>query len=748
MVFFISCNPVKYVPEEKYLLNTSKIKVIDKSVKPDPLKTYIKQKPNKRIFGSIRFHLGLYNLSNLEKEKGFSKFLRKIGEEPVVYDPYLTQRTLNQLGIYMEHKGFYHASIYDSVSFKGQKANVTYYIVGNKPYTVRDITYSIPDTGLRRIYFSDTINNLIERGDRFDKDVVLQNERIRIEKLFKANGYYNFSREYVFFNWDSALHEVNVEVQIENPMNSFTGRISNHRQYKIRKILVTAIPDPLKRDNFTSSADTFDAGKNIFITDMKRLRINPKSFVQFIYIQPGKFYNENSVDETYKHVTSLNLFKQVDIRFSELNSPDTSRYLWLDCIIRLSSSPPQFYDVNLEGTNSSGNIGGGVNFIYRHNNLFKNAEVLDLKLLGAVEWLRATDKSFARSKEFGIETNIKLPTFLIPARNRNFIKKYNPRTVLSFSYNYQNRPDFTRTVANAGFGYTWRQSRFQEHIFRPFELNFVDIKDPSSDFEEIISGTYLESSYRDHLISNMAYSYIYNSQNIKKNQDFHYYRINVEAAGNTLSLFNRYYTREQNSTSSYYKVLGIQYAQYVKTDFEFKYYNIINPANNIVYRIFAGVAYPYGNASAIPFEKRYFSGGANGLRAWQVRSLGPGSYNDTTNRTRYPNITGDIKLEFNFEYRFKLFWVLEGAFFVDAGNIWAIRKEDNRDGSWFQAKSFYKELAMDSGLGFRFDFSFFIFRTDIGMQMRDPSLPKNERWILGDLKRDNFAFQIGIGYPF
>lgn len=752
--FLSSCNPTKYVPADKMLLNKYKTEVSDKSVKTETLKTYIKQKPNKRIFGWIRFHLGLYNFSNIKKEKGIHKFLRKIGEEPVIYDPYLTEKSLNQLDIYMKNKGYYNAKISDSVYFKGKKANVYYYIEPGKPYIIRDIAYSIKDTGIGRIYFADTTNNLIKRGDKFDKDVVLQNERTRIERLMKVNGYYNFSREYVFFNWDSALHKVNVEVQIENPMNTSTGKESIHRQYKIRNILVSGIPDPSDPAGYNSiNKDTIEVGKNIYLTDIKKLRINPKSFVQFIYIQSGRLYSEASIEETYTHVSSLNLFKLVDIKFAELsNLPDTSNYLWLDCNIRLSPAVTQSYSADLEGTNSSGNIGGGVHFNYRHINLFGNAELFDLKVRGSIEFLRERNTNkYAPGQEFGIESTIKFPTFLIPARNKNFIKKYNPKTLLSLSYNYQDRPEFIRTVANIGFGYNWKQSRFQEHIFRPFEINFVDIKKPSPEFEKLISGTYLESSYRDHLITNMSYSYIYNSQNIKKSQDFDYFRVNIEPAGNTLSLFNSKFKRASDSISSYYEVLGIQYSQYLKTDFEYKYYNIINSTNNIVYRAFAGVAYPYGNARAIPFEKKYFSGGANGLRGWQARSLGPGtSVEDTTSSSKYPNSTGDIKIELNFEYRFKLFWKLEGAFFMDAGNIWAIRKEDNREGGWFQPKSFYKEFAMDSGLGFRFDFSFFIFRTDIGMKMRDPSLPEGERWILGNRKlvRDDFAFQIGIGYPF
>lgn len=755
VLLLFSCNPTKYVPDDKYLLYSSKVKIIDKAVKRDAPKSYIKQKPNKKIFGWIRFHLGLYNLSNIKKEKGIHKFLRKIGEEPVIYDPYLTERSLNQLRIFMENKGYYNSLIYDSIYFKGKKASVVYYIEGGKPYTIRDIQYSIEDTNIRRIYFADTLNTLLKRGDLFDKDVVLQNERIRIERLLKTNGYYNFSREYVFFEADSNLstRQVNLEVQIKNPVNISTGVETSHKQYKVRELVVSRMPDPLNF-NAIEDNDTIEAGKGIYLTDIKNLKINPRSFVQFLYIQPGKLFSENSVEETYSHVSSLNLFKLVDIKFTELNNlSDTSKFIWLDCNIRLVPSSLQSYSADLEGTNSSGNIGGAVNFNYQHINLFGNAEVLNLKFRGALESLTEKySKTISRTEEYGIEANIRFPTFLIPVRTENFIKKYNPKTNLSLSYNYQKRPDFTRTVANIGFGYNWKETRHKEHIFRPLEINYVDIPNTSPSFDSIIWGTYLESSYRPHLITVMAYSYIYNNQNIKKNQDFRYFRLNAESAGNTLSLFNSKFKTIYDSTFSYNEVLGIQYSQYLRGDVEVKFYNYVNPTNTTVYRLFAGLAYPYGNARAIPFEKRYFSGGANGLRGWQLRSLGPGSYSDddTTRVRKFPNSTGDIKLEINFEYRFKLFWKLEGAFFMDAGNIWAIRKEDNREGALFEWDKFYKELAMDTGLGFRFDFSFFLVRTDIGMKLRDPSQPEGSRWIPGSrkLNRSDFVFNLGIGYPF
>lgn len=754
---FYACNPTKYVPEDKYLLNSVKVEIKDKSIKPDELKTYFKQRPNKRILGFVKFHLGLYNLSNIKKDSGFNRRLREIGEAPVIFDPLLTEKTVGQFNTYMRSKGYYNALVSDTVVYTRKRAYVTYKLKGGRPYLINDIKYikdSIPDSTLRRIIFADTVNSLIKRGRRVEYDV-LQSERIRIEKLLKGQGYYGFSKEYSSFSVDTFLNNymANIYLAVQNPG---TGALTmdHHPLYKIRNIVISNLSDPLEKKQIRVSADTLQFGNGIYFKDYKSIRIKPETFEQFVYIQPGRLYNETSVDETYNHISSLKLYKMVDIKFLELPPLDTSRFNWLDCNIRVSTALLQSWSPNVELLYNTGNFGGGVNLAYQHKNLFGNAEVFDLKVKGEIGSLKEKTSSLIyRTEEFGTEMNLNFPKFLIPYRSTNFIKKYNPKTLLTIAYNYQNRPDYKRTVANFSFGYSWKETRFKEHIIRPFEMNVVyaDIK-PS--FDSIISGTILESSYRTHLIPLLSYSYIFNNQTIKKNKDYKYLRVNAETAGFMLSKFNN--LLPVDSVTGFHKLWGIQYSQYLRADFEYKYYQILNEGNNIVYRIFAGIGYPYGNAKAMPFEKQYFGGGAYSIRGWQARSIGPGSYNDTvqystSNYRQFPNSTGDIKLEANLEYRFKLFWVLEGALFMDAGNVWAIHKDVDRPGADFEWNKFYKDIALGSGVGLRFDFSFFLFRTDLGMKLRDPSYNPGEKWVIGNHRlnwRDHFALTLCIGYPF
>jgi outer membrane protein assembly factor BamA len=408
----------------------------------------------------------------------------------------------------------------------------------------------------------------------------------------------------------------------------------------------------------------------------------------------------------------------------------------------------QSNNIEVEGTNSSGNLGGALNLVYQHRSLFGNAESFTLKLRGAMEAIKRQEvNQISKTLEYGAEASINFPKFLLPFTSIKIIKKYNPKTSITIAYNFQQRPDYTRKVANVSFGYNWKQDKHITHYFNLIEMNYVEIPYSSPEFDRNIRGTYLENSYTDHLVPVTSYSIVFNTQNIKKTVDFHYIKYNIESAGNILTGINS--LTNSKKYDGHYELFGIQYSQYLRSDIDFRYFDVLNQGSSLAYRFFAGAAFPYGNALAVPFEKQYFSGGANSIRGWQVRTLGPGSFKDTTNTKQYPNSTGDIKLEANIEYRFKLFWILESAFFLDAGNIWTIKDSKERPGAVFKFNKFMDDLALGSGVGLRFDLKFFLFRTDLGLKMRDPSR-LTDKWIFSQKKlllRD-FALCIAIAYPF
>ncbi|OFX44925.1 MAG: hypothetical protein A2X13_13350 [Bacteroidetes bacterium GWC2_33_15] len=750
-----SCSPARHVPEDKYLLDKSKIRISKSDLKKDELKIYIRQKPNKRILG-LRFHLWLYNMSNPKKEKGVSNWLRRIGEEPVLFDEYLTEKSNTQLNAFLNTKGYYNSTVKDSVIFNRKKAKVYYYIKPNQPYKIKSLNYLIEDEGIKPIVMTDTPNSLIKIGDNFDRDM-LQDERKRIETLLKQKGYFNFDKQYVYFQADSSSQNLTVDItlvvkQFQQKDTSELNKTSNHKKYYINNVYVYTNFDPrksliYKQDYFNSFDTTYSNG--IYFIKQAGERSSNKVIFQSNFLKEVSLYSLDNSNSTFQHLNSLRLYKLINIQFKELFplANDSLDVGYLDCTIQLTRFNLQSYTVEFQGTNSSGNLGVGGNLLYQNKSFFGGAEIVDFKLNGSVETLNEQIQRINNTIELGGDITVSIPKFILPVfRAEEFSKKYKPKTHISIGYNYQDRPDYRRTIANIAYGYSWDGNKYNKHILRLIELNAVKLPYVTQDFKEYIEKTLLSSSYENHLVSVTNYSFIFNNQDIKKNKDFYYFRLNSELSGNILSAISEISNSKTNNGS--YEIFGLPYSQFVKLDFDFRYYQILNETNNFVYRIFVGAGMPYGNSSAIPFEKKYFSGGANSIRAWSVRSLGPGSYTGDT-ISDYPNQTADIKLEANFEYRFKLFWVLEGALFLDAGNIWSI-KEDNREGAFFNKNEFYKEIAIGSGLGFRFDLSFVILRCDIGIKLRDPSLPSDQRWIVGNREfvRNDLSFNIGIGYPF
>jgi outer membrane protein assembly factor BamA len=754
-----SCNPTKYVPQGETLLDETHVIINKEGIKKSDLLPYIKQKPNKKILGA-KFHLGLYNLSNINKDKWPHSWLREIGEEPVIFDPYATAKSRDQIQSYIGSKGYFDSRVTETIETANRKSKVYYNVELKTPYTIRNLYYEIPDSVIRKIFNFDSVNCLIERGSPYDVDV-LQAERSRFERAVKDHGFYSFSgADHIFFNVDSTIG--NRQVNIYYGVKKFLRLDANnqavlvpHSIYRVRNIYI--YPDFVPRDAleggeaYLKSLDTTYYEGFYFISPRKKPEMKYDVILQSLYLKPGNLYNITNTDQTQSHLLSLKTFRLVNIYYNEVKNPDASKEgeLTLDCNIQLTLLSQQSFKVEIEGTNSAGNLGGALNFIYQHKNLFRGAELFNLKLKGAYEALSQQNTKLRSSQEYGIETSLRLPKFMVPfIKTEGFIKKYNPTTMILAAYDYQNMPFYNRTMANATFGYTWHGNTFNTHIVNPIQVNLVNLLSIDSAFQaRIESSSYLAYSYRDVLIVGGNYSYIFSNQKIKKSRHYWFVRINTEAAGNLLNLSSQ--IAGISKTDGSYNILGQPFAQYVRADIDFRYNVIINDVSSIVYRGFVGAGIPYGNSKAIPFEKQYFGGGANGIRAWQVRSLGPGSY--VPEDKRFLNQTSDIKIEGNIEYRFKLFWILESALFLDAGNIWSYSYDPSRPGSQFHFDKFYNDFAVGTGVGFRFNFNFVLIRADMGMKLRDPWITSGSKWITvnGPYNfKDDFTLVIAIGYPF
>jgi outer membrane protein assembly factor BamA len=760
LMLLASCSSSRFVPQGKYLLNRIDVKVDDKNLKKQNLRSYIKQKENLRILGFLKFYLGLYNLSSAKKQ---NDWLKRIGEAPVLYDVYQTQKSKEQLEIFLKNKGYYNAVVKDTTEIdpKKRKLNLVFRVQAGKPYRIRKYIYSIRDKAVRETILKDTTDQLIKTNQIFDLDV-LNAERQRLVSYLKNRGYYTFVEDFISFRADTSFNNnrVDLTVKIDDKPASDDSVSFRLRKYKIRNYVID--PD-VKTVDFTQAGpaekvDTLRQGNYLFLYS-GRLAYKPGLFYNLNRMKDSTYFCQQNVEKTYQALNRLRQFKLININFDETSTFDEDSVSLLDCKMLLSPLPKQNISVDIEGTNSSGNLGVAGNLNYQQRNIFGGAEVFDIQLRGARERQQAMISNNSlnfNTKEFGVESSLTIPKFLSPFLAHRWFSFQIPQTKFTVGFNYQRRPDYTRTITNLKFGYNWKTSNFELHTFNPIDFNYVVLYSFNPDFMNKIQDLYIKSSFTDHLIVASNYSWIYNTQNPDKREDYQYYRVNLESAGNLLSLYSRIINKRKTlatdtltgQLSSYYEVLNTRFAQYVKGDFEYRFGHVIDDKSSLVARAFLGVGVPYGNFDVLPFEKKYFTGGANGIRAWQVRSLGPGSYQAPANS--YPNQSGDIKIEANLEYRFKLFWLMEAALFTDAGNIWAINYRDNRPGALFKFDGFYQQIAVGSGAGLRFDFTYFLFRLDLGMKMRDPSLPAGRRFIPGSyrIKADDFNLSFAIGYPF
>lgn len=755
ILFACSCSSTRRIADGEYLLSKTKIEIDSKEIDQNEIKKYAKQSPNKTILG-LKFHLFLYNLASPKREKFPSSWFRRIGEEPVIWDDILTESTTNQYKKFLETKGYYEARIQDTVKLKKKKAETLYKISLGEPYTINSIKYKFEDQSVSELILADTVNCLMHIGDRFDKEV-LQNERQRLEMLMKNNGYFKFNREYIFY--EALETEIRNKVDLiitikENVlgMPDPVTKVKHHYQYKINKSYVYT--DFTNFNNLSDEekqrADTVKIEKNNVIY-LGKQKIRPEAVLYPNLMNPGRIYNLQDVKKSYNNYSSLGLFRIINIHFDELSNrfADTSDYRYINEVIELTPRKKQAYQFEIVGTNSAGDIGARANLLYNNFNLFRGAENFQVILTGAIEAMEKREKS-PPMMEFGIETSLTFPKFLVPFNANRFTRKFNPRTIIDISYNYQDRPDYIRTIARTSFGYKWSGNEYNTHQLIPIDFNYVRLPEGIKDTAlwNDIKDTPLRNSYEDHTILAARYVFEFSNQRIEKRGDFVYLRATLEPAGNLISGIKSLTSAENDST-----LFQVPYFQYVKSDIDLRLYRQITPDNKIVYRFFVGVGYPVGKSETLPFEKMYFSGGPYGIRAWSTRTLGPGSVSDTISTAIYANNLGDIKLEMNFEYRFKLFWKLEGAFFVDAGNIWTIKKYPSRPGTSFEWNRFYNEIAVGTGLGARFDFSFLLIRTDFGIKLRDPAIQEGSRWIDFSGTADKslgkrFVFQFGIGYPF
>ena len=767
VLFYQACMPARNLPDGQYLLNRNKIEIEDADIKPHELRSYIRQQPNRRIFGFYRFHLNVYQFADRGRETRVRNWMKNtIGEAPVIFNPGLVDQTVRQFELYMQNKGYFNAQVSHDVSFRGKRAIVHYEVQGNIPYTIRNIDYTIADSQLARFVLPDTINSLLVSGERYDADV-LQKERQRITRHLREEGFFNFSRDFVFFQLDSTLnsHQLDIDLIINNPANAFPvdqdeGSHRRHKRYLINNVYVYPEYSRLLADQHFTDTTLFrvknnnDPPKYIFLHNGP-MRIRPQAIAGNILLEPGRFYSIKDVELTHSFLAGLRNFRFINLQFRESSSAglmgsDTIGYL--DARVELTRSPANAFTAEMEGLNTAGNLGVAANLLFQNRNVFHGAEMLNVRLKTAVEFSgeSSDEEVFQRlpfnTLELGTEVSIDFPKLLLPFTIERLSRTARPQTTLLTGINYRQRPDYTRYILNISYGFNWRHGANRNHQLTPVEISSIKIFNDSLLLSRIPDANPLiMSRYRNHLIGGSNYNFTYSTQQIDRIKDFIYFRGNIETSGNLMYLATSQLNTSRDENNSY-TIFGIPFAQYVKVDADFRYYRVFDEANSLVFRIMGGIGLPYGNLNVMPFIKSYYGGGANSVRAWSIYNLGPGGYPEA-GALRFDKY-GDIQLEANVEYRFPIYRYWKAALFVDAGNVWFLQENEQFPLGDFSPSRFHKEIAIGAGTGLRVDFNFFILRLDAAFPLRDPAQPEGERWMKVWPSFSNWNFNLGIGYPF
>lgn len=751
-----SCNINRFVPEGKYLVKKNNIVIEEKKTKisKSGLSSYITLKPYKDAIQTNIPTWFYYKSEQRPDSKIWAWMNKTFGKTPVYYDVKDANNSSTQMMRYLDNVGYFHSKVKHTVKTRRKKATVTYHVYPTKPYHVNKFNYVINDSLVKSYIMRDSAKFEPKEGEIYNA-YFLDDQREIITERMKNSGYFFFSRDDIYFEVDSNFMNHSMEVTMRLKEN----KLSN-KKYYIRDISVYP-----NFSVFRMGEKPTDSVKLAVEVGMRKRKnvwdfyyfgkpeVTPQTFRQSIHIIEGLPYNLRSITSTYRALGNFKLFRNINIEFDTVSGTQDSLNL-LDCRITMQQNDQHSFTVQTEGTNSEGDLGIKGSFSYSNKNIFHGAETFQLSLKGGLEAQKligteATEsgKDVFNTWEFGLTASVIFPRFLGPFSSLTFARDYQPTTTVSLGYNTQTRYYYSRYITTASYGYDWKKNYRLGQTLTPFYLNSVKIANINPVFQAYLdeeTSQRKKAQYTSHLLFGTRYSLTYNTQRFNKTGSFFYIRADFETSGNLLSLFNKTKLITENE-NGYHEIFGIRYAQYVRSSFDLRQHLDLGNDNWFVFRQFVGIGLPYGNSQDMPFERSFYGGGANGLRGWLYRTLGPGAYVPVSEDIEK---TGDLQLELNAEFRFPLYNIVNGAVFVDAGNVWTYHPNESMPNSEFRFDSFYKQFALDAGVGIRLDVSFLILRFDIAYAMRNPYIntETGSHWRFG--QGNNFRLQAGIGYPF
>ncbi len=750
-----SCNPSRYLEEGETLYAGSDVKLesTDKIEDERKLKNALEETlypgPNSMFLGLFRHRLWFFNIAGeVEKDKGFRHWLKyKLGEPPVLLRDFDSEHITDLMTNRLYNMGYFTPVVGYNTRFSRKKAGVTFTADIRKPYRIDTVIYPPDTTRLLGIISKSRDDTYLTAGNIYNLDDIKQ-ERERIRSGLLDLGYYRFSSNFLYFKADSTTgnHKISLYFRIKEgiPPESLI-------RYRIDKVYVYSgysLDDSLS----TSCEDTLQKNGIIYIS--RRNRFRPAEIIRNIFLETGEFYSRKDHQNTLSRLMGLKTFRYVNIRFEDTDSTG-----FLNAFVYLTPYKLNSLNAELKGIARSNNfVGPGLELSYDNLNLFRGTEKLSLSAHGSWETQIGGSQENLNSYEAGMNAKLQFPRLLTPFNIDDRSNRFVPGTVLDLGYNFRDRVKYyTAHSLNMGFGYFWKTNPKKRHDLTVLGIEYYKLGKTTPGFDDIISrNAYLKNSFEDQFILGPKYTWTYNNQVIERLRNNFFFQAGLDVSGFLLEGIMEGAKGVTGQDINTRKIFGIKYSRYVKLQGDARYYQNLDHKNQLAYRLVCGLGFPFGNSETLPFSKQFYAGGTNDIRAFRARELGPGSYHpsDTVDAIVFIEQTGDIKLEANVELRFRIISFLEGAVFVDAGNVWLMRKSADRPGAQFRWEDFYREIAVGTGLGLRTDFSFLVFRLDLAFPLRKPYLPEGERWVMDEIfgykgwGKDNLVLNIAIGYPF
>ena len=756
MPVLFACNNTRHIPKGDALYIGARVKLDgttgitprERKVLRTDLDGLTRPKPNSKILG-LRVKLSIYNLAGDTSKKGFiRKFLRRLGEPPVLLSSLNLEKNVEILHNHMENTGFFRGEVKGDTVVKRKRARATYEANSGPQYTIREVQFISDSSGradsvelFKQIRASSSATLL--KVDAPFNLALIKAERNRIDAYLKERGYYFFNPDFLIVQVDSTIgnNKVNMYVNVKpsTPPESY-------EVYKVNNVYVYS--------NYslnTASIDTNKANAQLFkgyyVIDPEK-KFKPKLFQQALMFHSGEVYNRTDHNLSLNRLVNLNIFKFVKNRFEEVPALDTPA---LDAYYYLTPMPKRSLSAQITGSTKSNNLTGTeITISWRNRNTFRAGELLLINASVGSEVQYGGPLQGFNTFSTGISTMLVFPRFIVPFVQLNNRSGYVPRTGISLSYDILKKQKlYTLNAFRSEFGYMWKENMRKEHRLNPISITYVIPANVTPLYaDSAAKHPALQKAIERQFILGSTYNYNYNQLINAQPVNAIYFNGTVDVAGNILGLIVP--VAKDTNTKQIFKE---DFSQYVKLESDLRYYRKVGMRMTWANRLITGVGYPYGNSRELPFIKQFFSGGNNSIRAFRSRSVGPGTFKDTLNKDFLPDQTGDIKLELNTELRMKFSPILELAAFVDAGNIWLYRKNPEKPGAEF-SKDFLKQLAVGTGVGIRLDFTFFLIRLDVAFPLRKPYLVGNE-WVIDQIdflnknwRSDNIIYNLAIGYPF